>query len=367
MKKKVEKTYENFNLIDRKKISEIDSEIFVFEHKILKTKIIFIKNSDKEKAFTVCFKTPSPDSKGYQHILEHSVLRSSEKYDFGNKEVFTDILKKSSLTFLNAATYDDKTIYPFSTILESEFFKVMDIYTDAVLNPLCVKNENYFRQEGHRVEKDQNKNFFINGVVFNEMKGRLSDRDCFLHEKKSENLFKDTEYKFNAGGNPNEIIDLKFSEFVKYHKDFYHPTNATFLVYGDVDIEKFSQKLEADFLVNFKKGKKAPKTKVQKKFRKIKHEQYFFPSSAEDEKGQMSISFVANKNSDIEQSFINTFIIEILTDQKSFLYKKIMDSGLAQNFTGFYETDILQTIFDFSFDGVEKKNFKKLEKLFLKL
>jgi Zn-dependent M16 (insulinase) family peptidase len=146
----MKKKYLNFELKEKIKSPEINSEIFIFKHKILGTELIFIKNKDKEKAFTVSFKTPSPDSKGYQHILEHSVLRSSERYDFGNKEVFTDILKKSSLTFLNAATYDDKTVYPFSTMLESEFFKVMNIYTDAVLNPLCVKNENYFKQEGWR-------------------------------------------------------------------------------------------------------------------------------------------------------------------------------------------------------------------------
>jgi Zn-dependent M16 (insulinase) family peptidase len=145
---KINNIYKNFKLKEKIRSTEIDSEIFVFEHVVLKTKLIFIKNSDKEKAFALSFKTPSPDSKGYQHILEHSVLRASEKYDFGNKEVFTDVLKKSSLTFLNAETYDDKTMYPFSTMLESEFFKVMDIYTDAALNPLCIKNKNYFKQEG---------------------------------------------------------------------------------------------------------------------------------------------------------------------------------------------------------------------------
>lgn len=140
--------YDNFILTEKKYSKDIDSTFYTFIHKKLGTKLIYIQNADTEKAFTVSFKTPSPDSKGYQHILEHSVLRSSKKYNFGNKEVFSELLKKSMLTFLNAVTYPDKTMYPFSTVLESEFFKVMDIYTDAALNPLILQNKNFFRQEG---------------------------------------------------------------------------------------------------------------------------------------------------------------------------------------------------------------------------
>lgn len=168
--------YFNFKLKEIKKIQDIDSEIFIFEHEILETKLIFIKNKDKEKAFNISLKTPSSDSKGYQHILEHSVLRGSEKYDFGKKETFAELLKKSLSVFLNAATYDDKTIYPFSTMLDSEFFKIMDIYVDGVLNPMCIKNKNFFKQEGWRWERDKDGRYFVNGVVFNEMKGRLSSQ-----------------------------------------------------------------------------------------------------------------------------------------------------------------------------------------------
>lgn len=361
---KIKNIYNNFELTEKIKSPEIDSDIFVFEHKKLGTELIFIKNKDKEKAFTLSLKTPSPNSKGYQHILEHSVLRSSEKYDFGNKEVFTDILKKSSLTFLNAATYDDKTIYPFSTMLESEFFKVMDIYTDAVFNPLCVKNKNYFRQEGWRWDKDSSGKYFINGVVFNEMKGRLSSQEVFAWGKMMEQMFPDTEYKHNAGGDPEEIPDLKYEDFVKYHKKYYHPSNAIFLVYGDLDILKVTKKIDQDFLSKFENEKRAEKTKKQKVGKNEIRKSYFFPSGETSKNSTITISFLANDSKNIQEVFINNFLMSILKDTNSDIYKSIIGSGLVSNFFGEYDDTGLQSLFTFFFEGLEEKDFVKVENIF---
>gem|GEM_PF-4212844 len=138
----------NFKLIKTKKIKDIDSTIKIYKHQRLGTEVIFIQNKDKERSFNVSFKTPSNNSTGVQHILEHSVLRGSEKYDFGSNQTFTEILRNSLLTYLNAGTYSNKTVYPFSTMIESEFFKIMDIYNDAVFFPKVLKNKNLFKQEG---------------------------------------------------------------------------------------------------------------------------------------------------------------------------------------------------------------------------
>jgi Zn-dependent M16 (insulinase) family peptidase len=147
-KLKLNEIYSNFKLISRKKYEEIDSFVNIFEHQELGTELFFIENEDKKRAFEISFRTPSVNSKGVQHILEHSVFRGSRKYDFGNEETFALLIKNSMVSFLNAGTYPDKTVYPFSTNLESEFMKVMDVYMDAVLFPNILKNKNFFKQEG---------------------------------------------------------------------------------------------------------------------------------------------------------------------------------------------------------------------------
>lgn len=76
------------------------------------------------------------------------------------------------------------------------------------------------------------------GVVYNEMKGAMSSPDdAFLH-KINENLFKNAQYKFNSGGEPKHITDLEYNDLVAFHKQYYHPTNSTFLTYGDLDVRE---------------------------------------------------------------------------------------------------------------------------------
>lgn len=69
-----------------------------------------------------------------------------------------------------------------------------------------------FLQEGYRLEykqpDDPTSGLEYKGVVYNEMKGAMSDpEDAFMH-KLNENLFQKSQYKFNSGGDPKHIPDL---------------------------------------------------------------------------------------------------------------------------------------------------------------
>ena len=200
--------YSNFKLISRKKYSEIDSIINIFKHEKLETEVFYIENKKQKKTFQVSFKTPSFSDSGVQHILEHSVFRGSRKYDFGNKETFALLAQNSMMSYMNAETWPDKTNYPFSTNVESEFFKVMDIYLDAVFSPNVLKNKNFFKQEGWRYDKDKKGNIFYNGVVFNEMKGAFSSEDQLRESEIAKYIFKDTQNSLSSGGYPDKIVDL---------------------------------------------------------------------------------------------------------------------------------------------------------------
>ncbi len=362
MKKlQLNKEYNNFKLIEKKESKDINSVFYTFIHNNLGTKLIYIQNRDNEKAFTVSFKTPSKDSKGYQHILEHSVLRSSKKYDFGNKEVFSEILRKSMPVFLNAATYPDKTTYPFSTTLESEFFKIMDIYNDAVFNPLLLENENFFRQEGWRWDKNKKGNYFINGVVFNEMKGRMSSIEVTAETELFSKIFPNTEYKHNSGGDPDKISDLKYEDLVKYHKEYYNPSNATFLIYGNLDIFKVLEKIDKNFLVNFKKVKKAPKTELQKRFKTKKYYKSFFPVSNAKKSSLLALGFLGEVSKKTEENFVISVLLSLVLNQNSPVYKTLMDSRLMSNISKYYEKDILEESAVIFFSGIDAKDRKKIE------
>ncbi|MEG0505327.1 MAG: hypothetical protein RR547_11830, partial [Raoultibacter sp.] len=92
-----------------------------------------------------------------------------------------NLIKSSMQTFLNAMTFPDKTIYPVASTNEQDLLNLMDVYMDAVFNPAIYERRAIFEQEGWHFEIDSaDEPLRYNGVVYNEMKGALSDPDSIL-------------------------------------------------------------------------------------------------------------------------------------------------------------------------------------------
>lgn len=138
-----------FKLIQQERVDEIRSESFYYEHET-GARLVFLKNEDENKVFSIGFPTIPENSKGVAHIVEHCVLSGSRKYT--TKEPFMDLLKGSLQTFLNAITFPDKTIYPVASRNEKDLRNLMDVYLDAVFFPKMLEDERIFMQEGWRYE-----------------------------------------------------------------------------------------------------------------------------------------------------------------------------------------------------------------------
>ena len=74
-----------------------------------------------------------------------------------------------------------------------------------------------------------------------------SPDDAFMH-RLNENLFQKSQYKFNSGGEPKFITDLQYQELVDFHKKYYHPSNAQFFTYGDLDFTEHLKFVEEQVL-----------------------------------------------------------------------------------------------------------------------
>ena len=166
------KIYHGFEFLRSEDVKEINSIAHIFRHAMTKTEVIFLSNDDDNKVLMLSFKTPPFDDTGAAHILEHSVLNGSKKYPV--KEPFAELLKSSLYTFLNAMTYPDRTVYPIASRNAQDFSNLMDVYLDAVFNPLLT--EATFQQEGwhYQIER-RNEELRYSGVVYNEMLGAYSD------------------------------------------------------------------------------------------------------------------------------------------------------------------------------------------------
>lgn len=116
-----------------------------------------------------------------------------------------ELAKGSLNTFLNAATYPDKTMYPIASKNDKDFMNLMDVYLDAVFYPNIYKYPEIFKQEGWHYElTDPSAPVDYKGVVFNEMKGVYSSPESMLFRGISHNLFKDTCYAYDSGGDPEK-------------------------------------------------------------------------------------------------------------------------------------------------------------------
>lgn len=217
-----------------REIPELNGELVEMTHDKTGAALCWMRTEEQNKLFSVAFQTVPEDSTGVFHILEHSVLNGSERFPV--KEPFVELLKSSMNTFLNAMTFPDKTMYPVSSRNEKDFLNLMSVYLDAVFAPRILENPNIFYQEGIHVELGEAPSY--KGVVFNEMKGAMSNVDNRIEESMSELLFPDTCYRFNSGGNPAKIPDLTYERFLDTYKRFYHPSNARFYLDGAIPIEE---------------------------------------------------------------------------------------------------------------------------------
>ena len=226
-----------YELLEERELSDIKSKGFLLRHKKSGAKLCLVSNNDENKVFYIGFRTPSLDSTGAAHILEHSVLCGSEKYPV--KDPFIELEKSSLNTFLNAMTYPDKTIYPVASCNNKDFQNLMEVYMDAVFHPDIYKHKEIFCQEGWHYEmEDMDAPLTINGVVYNEMKGAFSSPDGVLEREVLSSLYPDTSYAFESGGNPEDIPSLTYEQFLSFHQKYYHPCNSYLYLYGDMDMEE---------------------------------------------------------------------------------------------------------------------------------
>ena len=231
------KDYGAYELVNIEKLNDLNSVGLLLKHKKSGARVAIISNDDDNKVFSIGFKTPPDNDTGMQHIIEHSTLCGSRKYPV--KDPFVELCKGSLNTFLNAMTYPDKTVYPVASCNMADFKNIMDVYMDAVFYPAMYEHEEIFKQEGWHYElEDVDGELAYNGVVFNEMKGVYSSADDVLSRYTFVSLFPDSEYKNESGGDPEAIPQLKYEDFIKYHKEYYHPVNSYIYIYGDIDVDE---------------------------------------------------------------------------------------------------------------------------------
>ena len=242
-----------FEFISSTEVSSLNLTVEHYQHKQTGAVHYHLASDNQEKVFMVALRTMPKDSTGVAHILEHTALCGSDKYPV--RDPFFMMTRRSLNTFMNAMTSSDWTAYPFASQNDKDFDNLLSVYLDAVF--FARLDELDFAQEGHRVEFEEMENpesdLVYKGVVFNEMKGAMSSPVSQLWQKISKHLFQTNTYHYNSGGEPSEITNLSYDQLKSFYKSHYHPSNAIFMTFGDMDVAELHEKIDQQALAKFEK------------------------------------------------------------------------------------------------------------------
>ncbi len=291
--------------------------------------LCWLDNGEENKLFSVAFKTLPKNSTGVFHILEHAMLCGSEKYPV--REPFLDLLKGSMNTFLNAMTYPDKTVYPCSSRNTKDFLNLTSVYLDAVFAPNLLTNPNIFYQEGWHIEPTDD-GYTFNGIVFNEMKGALADRDSIVGEEMLHLLFPDSCYGVISGGDPLVIPTLTYEDFCDTYRRFYHPGNARFYLDGDLPFEETLALIDS-YLSRPQTKLAPPVLTMQTPCTAVGHNTYEIgPDEPHKNRGQVTFGKIIGTFEDLSKVLALRVLFDTVAgSNEAPLTRALLSSGLAED------------------------------------
>lgn len=343
-------------------VKELDSQAYEMRHVQSGARLLYIQNEDDNKVFSISFRTTPTDSTGVPHICEHSTLCGSRKFPL--KEPFVELVKGSLNTFLNAMTFPDKTMYPVASRNAIDFKNLMDVYLDAVFFPNMLKDKEVLMQEGWHYEMaSADSPLTYSGVVYNEMKGVFSSPDAQLERHVMDNLFPDTTYGVESGGDPDCIPQLTQEAFAAFHAKYYHPANSYIFLYGDMDIDSTLAFINDEYLSHFHVepidsaiARQIPTGSV------IKSYPY---GIANDEKTAHktlhSLTYVVDDAIDTTLGLAFKVLTYVLLQSPAAPLKKaLVDAGVGKDISGDFQDGLLQPLWSIAVNGSDPEEQEKI-------
>jgi hypothetical protein len=309
-----------FRLLRRQVIPSLNVTVEEYEHSETGASHIHLAADNDENVFLVAVRTVPEDSTGVAHILEHTALCGSEKFPV--RDPFFMMIRRSLNTFMNAMTSSDWTAYPFASQNKKDFNNLLDVYLDAVffsrLDPLD------FAQEGHRLEFEEPNNpdsaLTYKGVVFNEMKGAMSSVPSQLWQTLGKYLYPTTTYHHNSGGEPECITDLTYEDLQAFYRSHYHPSNAIFMTYGDMDAATHQQKFQQQVLSRFEKLNKVISVPPEKRYHapiRVEEAYPFTDSKDLTDRTHIVIGWLLGTTTDLEATLEAQLLASVLLDNSA--------------------------------------------------
>lgn len=368
------KNYEGFTCTKAEYIPDFNMTAYLFKHDRIGSEYLHIDRNDPNNVFSIIFRTTPYDSTGLPHILEHLTLCGSKKFPV--RDPFFKMINRSVATFMNAMTGPDYTMYPFSSMNFVDFMNLQQIYLDAIFRPNLHYHD--FLQEGWRLEQTTNSadtnssGYTIKGVVYNEMKGAMSDVSSYLSTKYLNRILPSNTYGYCSGGDPLVIPSLKYNDLVEFHRKYYHPSNARFFSYGNFDPIPSMHNINNEYLSN--------SDSIDTSFCIVPSEKRWTEPISDaikcrydnlgapiEKQHQIAIGYLMSDITNVYETIVLNVLAELLVKgPNSIFYKNLIEPNISGGYssaTGF-ENSIRDTMFVVGLQDVDAKDFQRIEEIF---
>ena len=353
----------NFHIIDYHHIFSLKTSVMTLRHDSTNHTFVHLEREDPHLVHGIAVRTPPVNNKGIPHILEHLSLCGSRNYPV--RDPFFKMLNRSLATYMNAWTASDHTFYPFATENKIDFKNLRSIYMDSVFKPFLKETD--FKQEGWRFDNDLN----VKGVVYNEMKGSLSDADNLFIQRLRSELFENSFYSYNSGGEPNSILDLRPAELKEFYAEHYTPANSLTVAYGAIDLEEELKFLDENLPRGFPTLELPdPKLKSHKStlhsWKKSTTVGPLDPSLPENKQVKYIKTFICNDSTDSQQVFEMRILSHLLLEGPSSpLHQALLESNIGTEYapgTG-YDFSTFETTFGIGLQGIREEDIPRVDSL----
>jgi presequence protease len=355
-----------FTLKDIKHVPELHLTALRLEHDKTGADYLHVARDDKNNVFAINFKTNPVDRTGLPHILEHVTLCGSKKFPV--RDPFFKMMPRSLANFMNAFTSSDYTSYPFATTNLQDYRNLSSVYLDATLHPLLKHSD--FLQEGWRLgpenprEPATEDNVKFKGVVYNEMKGQMSDASYLYYIRFREHLFPSLH---NSGGDPEVMTQLTHERLVDFSRQHYHPSNAKIFSYGNLSLSEQLQHVD-EAISKFERA--APDSELKAPISFSDGPLSFEVSGPvdtmqpPDRQSKSSVSWMGCPSSDVVEAFSISIMMSLLMNgYGSPLYQGLIESGLGTNFSpnSGYDGSSSVGVLSIGLDGMKENDISALK------
>ena len=213
-------------------------------------------------------------------------------------------------------------------------------------------------------EKSEDSKLVFKGVVYNEMKGQMSDAGYLYYIRFQDHIFPAIN---NSGGDPQRITDLTYEQLKAFHAEHYHPSNAKVFTYGDMPLADHLVEVNAQ-LDSFERI--AGDLEIRRPIdlsngpQEVTVSGPVDPMVAPDMQYKTSTSWLMGESTNILESFSLGILSSLLMDgYGSPLYRNLIEAGLGTEWSpnSGFDTSGRIGIFSIGLTGVKEADVPKVK------